>query len=73
MLAKLPPFLVPWKESADDTPYCNAIFEHEQPIGPVHALWWPCKQADCDPNLVLLFIPGTNGSKLNIRRVKRVQ
>src|ERR1700685_3490518 len=39
-------------------PYKNAIFTHKAPLGPVHALWWPCRQIDSIPDVVLLFIPG---------------
>ncbi|KAF7965126.1 hypothetical protein HWV62_45539 [Athelia sp. TMB] len=63
MAEMLPPFLVSRKGCNNALPYYDAIFEHEQPIGPVHALWWPCKRADSDPNIVLLFIPGTNDYK----------
>jgi len=57
----LPSFLEPLdKPDTANLPYENAIFRHA-PLGPVHALWWPCKQIDTIPNVVLLFIPGNPG------------
>lgn len=58
-MSAVPKFLEAW--DTPDTahlPYQNAIFMHKPPIGPVHALWWPCRQIGSAPDVVLLFIPG---------------
>jgi hypothetical protein len=57
----LPAFLDPLKPSVGfNLPYLNAVFRHRPPLGPVHALWWPCRDVGKyhNPEVVLLFIPG---------------
>ncbi|TFK36880.1 hypothetical protein BDQ12DRAFT_713826 [Crucibulum laeve] len=64
MPSHLPPFLHPLTAS-DSAPskealtFHEAVFYHQAPLGPAHALWWPSKQTT--PNVVILFIPGNPG------------
>jgi hypothetical protein len=58
-MSSLPSFLEPLNQpDATHLPYTSAIFRHKAPLAPVHALWWPCKQADSTPDIDIFFIPG---------------
>lgn len=56
----LPSFLKPLRRSHVKlrvSDYEDAVFQHPQPIGAVHAQWWPSVEEDV-PSKVVLFIPG---------------
>ncbi|KAL4268111.1 AB hydrolase superfamily protein [Pleurotus pulmonarius] len=58
----LPSFLKPLHRSHVKicvSDYEDAIFQHPQPIGAVHAQWWP--SVEDVPSKVVLFIPGNPG------------
>ena len=60
-MSQIPTFLKPLDTvltSWSDTPFSNAIFLHQPPLAPVHALWWPCTAAGNAPEVVVFFIPG---------------
>ncbi|KDR85373.1 hypothetical protein GALMADRAFT_52315 [Galerina marginata CBS 339.88] len=58
----LPSFLHPF--SSQDTPsapFQSAQFIHSGALGSSHALWWPPRSSDSEPDALLLFIPGNPG------------
>uniref|UniRef100_A0A8H7YAS9 Lipid droplet-associated hydrolase n=1 Tax=Psilocybe cubensis TaxID=181762 RepID=A0A8H7YAS9_PSICU len=62
--AQLPPFLAPFtpKYSLNLPSVCqNAYFTHRGNLGSSQALWWTPRDQHCQPNAVLLFIPGNPG------------
>ncbi|KAF8898924.1 hypothetical protein BD779DRAFT_1486254 [Infundibulicybe gibba] len=64
MSFRLPPFLAPHIFRRCRPPgslYLDAVFNHEFPLGPVHSLWWPNRDDNKPPNVILLFIPGNPG------------
>lgn len=70
-MSALPSFLKPLsRPDITHLPYKNAIFRHEAPLEPVHALWWPCKETDSSPDVVLIFIPGNLFRSVIIRTYK---
>ncbi|KAL0951434.1 hypothetical protein HGRIS_008127 [Hohenbuehelia grisea] len=58
----LPPFLKSWDGFQDaNEDYTHALFEHPDPIGPTHSLWWAPRDAKQSPSKIILFIPGNPG------------
>ncbi|KAF9015551.1 hypothetical protein BDQ17DRAFT_1229560 [Cyathus striatus] len=59
----LPPFLKVHKAVTmqSHTSFHNAMFDHQPPLAPTHAIWWPSKKKSAAPVTVILFIPGNPG------------
>jgi hypothetical protein len=58
-MSRLPGFLERLP-STEDRSYIQASINSEGLIvsGRTHALWWPCRDIQATPNIVLIFIPG---------------
>lgn len=58
-LMALPDFLRPLRELSQSAAYTHAVFQHSDPLGSAHAIWWPAEQVQA--STVILFVPGNPG------------